>query len=82
MLNYFFVVKNFFFSIFTLRKDEDDGLRYSETDAQGSVNGITAGIKKWSQRYLAECGGQANHLHIVKHANKWRTKLSGKVGTC
>ena len=62
------------------RSDEDE--RYSEEDAQSSVNGITAGIKKWSQRYLAECGGQKEDQNIARHAMKWRRKLSNKIGTC
>merc|ERR1711970_1168898 len=60
-------------------EDDDQDVRYSETDAVASVNGITAGIRKWSQRYLAACGGQKNHEHIVNHANKWRSKLLAKT---
>ena len=60
------------------RADGDDEVRYSETDAIASINGITAGLRKWSQRYLAECGGQKNHDHLVRHSNKWRAKLTGK----
>merc|ERR1711990_697088 len=62
------------------RSDDDE--RYSDEDAQSSVNGITAGIKKWSQRYLAECGGQKEDQNIARHAMKWRRKLSNKIGTC
>ena len=54
---------------------EEEDLRYSDSDAIASINGITTGIKRWSQRYLAECGGQANHDHIVKHAEKWQEKM-------
>ena len=60
------------------RRSDDEDLRYSETDAIASINGITAGLRKWSQRYLAECGGQKNHDHLVRHSNKWRAKLTGK----
>lgn len=60
-------------------EDVDDGTRYSDTDAVASVKGITSGIRKWSQRYLAACGGQKNHEHIVNHANKWRSKLLAKT---
>jgi len=56
-----------------------DDTRYSETDAVASIKGITSGIRKWSQRYLAECGGQKNHAHLVNHATKWRNKLIEKA---
>merc|ERR1739848_52336 len=62
------------------RAEEEDE-RYSETDAIASINGITSGIRKWSQRYLNECGGQKNHEHIVNHSNKWRKKLTAKYNT-
>ena len=57
------------------RRAEEEDLRYSDTDGIASINGITTGIKRWSQRYLAECGGQANHDHIVKHAEKWKENV-------
>jgi len=60
------------------RAVEDDDLRYSSTDATGSINGITGGIRKWSLRYLAACGGQKNNAHIVNKAMKWRAKLQSK----
>lgn len=60
------------------RREGDDDLRYSETDAVASINGITAGMRKWSERYIAACGGQKNHAHIVNHSNKWRAKLTAK----
>merc|ERR1711981_377373 len=55
-----------------------DDVRYSDTDAIASIKGITSGIRKWSERYLADCGGQKNNEHLVNHANKWRAKLTKK----
>ena len=60
------------------REVDDDELRYSELDAIASINGITSGMRKWSERYIAACGGQKNHDHIVNHSNKWRAKLTNK----
>ena len=59
-------------------EEEDENVRYNELDGIASINGITSGIRKWSQRYLAECGGQKNHDHLVNHSNKWRAKLTAK----
>lgn len=59
-------------------EEEDEELRYNELDAIASINGITSGMRKWSQRYLAACGGQKNNDHLVNHANKWRKKLTAK----
>ena len=56
----------------------DDDIRYSETDAIASIKGITGGMRNWSERYIAACGGQKNHDHIVNHSNKWRAKLTNK----
>ena len=63
------------------RQAEDDQLRYSETDGVASINGITGGIKKFAQRYLADCGGQKNQEHIVNKAMKWRAKLTRKYNS-
>ena len=60
------------------RRAVDDDLRYSELDAVASINGITGGMRKWSERYIAACGGQKNHDHIVNHSNKWRAKMTDK----
>merc|ERR1712080_119206 len=61
------------------RRDVDFGdLRYSDLNAVDSINGITAGMRNWSKRYLNDCGGQKNHAHIVGHAAKWRAKLTAK----
>ena len=59
-------------------EDDPTDVRYSEDDAVSSIKGITSGIKKWSQRYLAECGGQNDDKNLVRHANKWRAKLLKK----
>ncbi|CAG5097236.1 Oidioi.mRNA.OKI2018_I69.XSR.g14990.t1.cds [Oikopleura dioica] len=60
------------------RQADDDEVRYSETDAIASINGITGGIRKFAERYISECGGQKANKHIVNHANKWRAKLTSK----
>ncbi|CBY19831.1 unnamed protein product [Oikopleura dioica] len=60
------------------RQADDDEVRYSETDAIASINGITGGIRKFADRYISECGGQKANKHIVNKANKWRSKLTDK----
>ena len=60
-------------------EEEEEELRYSTTNAKDSINGITAGLRNWSKRYLADCGGQKNHGHLVNKANKWRAKLNAKL---
>merc|ERR1712025_763420 len=63
------------------RRDVTD-VRYSSTDAIGSINGVTGGLKKWAIRYIGACGGQKKYKHIEKHAMKWRRKLTTKLNDC
>ena len=58
------------------RREVDDFVRYSETDGEASINGITSGIRKWAERYISDCGGQRNNNHIINHSKKWQAKLN------
>merc|ERR1719394_2232915 len=58
---------------------EDDNMRYSETDALASINGITSGIKKWSKRYLAECNGQKKRKSFCEALPKVASKIDEKI---
>jgi len=61
------------------RRDiEDSDLRYSSTDGESSIKGITTGLRKFAERYLAECPGQRKEQHLAKKAQRWREKLLEK----
>ena len=41
-------------------------------------SGITTGLRKFAERYLAECPGQLKEQHLAKKAQRWREKLMKK----
>ena len=59
--------------------DDDEFLRYDQTDPCRGIKQITTGYRKWAQRYISQCGGQRNHKHIVNRMNKWNKTLAGKL---
>jgi len=59
------------------RSDDDDDFnfldneRYDREDPCVGIKQIMTGFRKWADRYIGGCGGQANHKHQVNRANKF-----------
>lgn len=60
------------------RRDADDDEfnfvdteRYDRDDPCRGIKQIMTGFRKWAERYIGGCGGQANHRHQVNRANKF-----------
>lgn len=56
--------------------DEDffnflDQERYNREDPCVGIKQIMNGFRKWADRYIGGCGGQANYKHQVNRANKF-----------
>ena len=45
--------------------------RYDREDPSVGTKQITTGFRKWADRYIGGCGGQANYKHQVNRANKF-----------
>lgn len=52
--------------------------RYNRQDPEKGIKEITTGFRKWSYRYLSNCGGQRNHSLQKNRMEKWRTTLTAK----
>ena len=59
------------------RSDDDDDFnfldneRYNREDPCKGMKQIMTGFRKWADRYIGGCGGQANYKHQVHRANKF-----------
>lgn len=60
------------------RRDTDDeefafvdSERYNRQNPCKGIKQIMNGFRKWTDRYIGGCGGQANHKHQVNRANKF-----------
>jgi len=59
------------------RSDDDDDFnfldneRYNREDPCKGMKQIMTGFRKWADRYIGGCGGQANYKHQVNRANKF-----------
>merc|ERR1712227_907938 len=53
----------------------NDGLEHGgpsgREDTCKGIKQIMTGFRKWADRYIGGCGGQANHKHQVNRANKF-----------
>merc|ERR1711892_1584946 len=47
------------------RRELEDVERYNREDPWEGTKQITTGFRKWAERYIAGCNGQANHQHQV-----------------
>jgi len=45
--------------------------RYDRENPCRGIKQIMTGFRKWADRYIGGCGGQANHKHQVNRANKF-----------
>jgi len=48
-----------------------DNERYDREDPCRGIRQIMTGFKKWAHRYIGNCGGQMNHRHQFKRADKF-----------
>jgi len=48
-----------------------DSERYDRENPCRGIKQIMTGFRKWADRYIGGCGGQANHKHQVTRANKF-----------
>lgn len=48
-----------------------DSERYNREDPCTGIKEIMNGFRKWADRYIGGCGGQANYKHQVNRANKF-----------
>ena len=54
------------------RRDFDDDFdRYNREDPFQGTKQITTGYRKWAERYISSCNGQAQYQHQVKRFNKY-----------
>ena len=53
------------------KRDLDDVDRYNREDPWEGTKQITTGYRKWAERYISACNGQANHQHQVNRFNKY-----------
>ncbi|CBY24469.1 unnamed protein product [Oikopleura dioica] len=49
--------------------------RYDREDPCKGSRQITTGYRKWAQRYLSQCSGQARYRFQIKRMHKWRNIL-------
>ena len=45
--------------------------RYNRDDPCTGIRQIMNGFRKWADRYIGGCGGQATYKHQVNRANKF-----------
>ena len=50
-------------------------MRIDSSNPFKSINQITSGFQKWSQRFLSNCRGQQKRLHQMKRMEKWNRLL-------
>lgn len=63
------------------RRDVGDGLdRYTRDNPCQGIREIMQGYRKWSDRYLGRCDGQASKEHHRRRADKWYRILIGHRG--
>jgi len=63
------------------RRDVGDGLdRYNRENPCQGIKNIINGYRKWSDRYLGQCGGQSKYEHHRRRALKWYGILVGPRG--
>ena len=53
------------------RRDLDDIDRYDRVDPWKGTKQITTGYRKWAERYISSCNGQAQYQHQVNRFNKY-----------